>query len=76
MLLQGALKMKPHYERKSTPELLEIYRHQVYNHLFMSVGKRDDVEALAVQCILLERGFEGILKKIEEKASLERAREA
>jgi len=69
-VLQFALKIKSHYERKSTPELLEIYGEQAYKHAVMSVGKRDDVEMLAVRGTLLERGFEEILKGIDEKAAL------
>jgi len=69
-VLQWALKIKPYYERKSTPELLEIYEEQAYQHAIMCVGKRDDVEMLAVRGTLLERGFEEILKWIDEKAAL------
>jgi hypothetical protein len=70
LVLQWALKIKPYYERKSTPELLEIYERQAYEHAVMSVGKRDDVEMLAVRGTLIERGFEEILKGIDEKAAL------
>jgi hypothetical protein len=70
LVLQWALKIKPHYERKSTPELLEIYERQAYEHAIMSVGKRDDIEITAVRGVLFERGFEEILNWIDEKAAL------
>lgn len=70
LVLQWALKIKPYYEKKSTPELLKIYERQAYKHAVMSVGKRDDAEMLAVSGTLLERGFEETLNWIDEKAAL------
>lgn len=70
LVLQWALKIKPHYEEKSTPELLKIYERQAYKHALLSLGKLDDVEMAAVRGILFDRGFEETLNRIDEKAAL------
>lgn len=56
--IEGALRARPMYESKTTEELEEIVRAQIWYHLYCAVGKNSDDELNACESILVEdRGY-------------------
>lgn len=64
----SVLGLKPYWRKKTTKELLKIFTEQAHMHEYMCVSGRDDIYYAVSLEILLERGFQKEVDKIQREA--------